>query len=132
MSDRNYQDTDLTDPHGEAEMLRAEVERWRTAAIQKDKLHAAAMSVVRASSYENEAIRDELEAITTERDALRAEVEQLRIDAERYRYLRERDLETISAGGVFAGMTPRNVVLNGEDLDHAVDAALKGDDHEWN
>lgn len=26
MSDREHQDTDLTDPHGEAEMLRAEVE----------------------------------------------------------------------------------------------------------
>lgn len=45
-------------------------------------------------------------------------------DAERYRWLRERDLGTISHGGVFAGMTPKNVVLNGDDLDEAIDCAL--------
>jgi hypothetical protein len=46
-------------------------------------------------------------------------------DAVRYQYLRGRDLETISNGGVFAGMTPDNIVLNGDDLDDAVDAAMK-------
>ena len=45
-------------------------------------------------------------------------------DAERYRWLRERDLDTIDAGGVFAGQTPQNLVLNGEDLDRAIDAAM--------
>lgn len=45
-------------------------------------------------------------------------------DAERYRWLRERDLDTIKQGGVFAGMTPANVVLNGPDLDSAIDAAM--------
>lgn len=45
-------------------------------------------------------------------------------NAERYEYLRGRDLETIRNGGVFAGMTPANVVLNGEDLDAAIDAAM--------
>jgi len=44
-------------------------------------------------------------------------------DAARYRWLRERDLDTIKAGGVFAGKTPANVVLNGEDLDVAIDDA---------
>lgn len=44
-------------------------------------------------------------------------------DAARYRWLRSRDLDTIKAGGVFAGKTPDNVVLNGEDLDAAIDAA---------
>ena len=44
--------------------------------------------------------------------------------AKRYAYLRERSLDAIKAGGVFAGMTPDNVVLNGEDLDAAIDAAL--------
>ncbi|HEK0054231.1 TPA: hypothetical protein SMO30_004773 [Pseudomonas aeruginosa] len=48
--------------------------------------------------------------------ALIAEVEHLRKDAARYRWLRERDLETIRQGGVFAGMTPENIVLNQEDL----------------
>lgn len=55
---------------------------------------------------------------------LGAECEALRADAERYRWLRERDLETISKGGVFAGMTPKNVVINLEDLDAAIDAAM--------
>lgn len=45
-------------------------------------------------------------------------------DAERYRWLRERDLDTVHAGGVFAGRTPDNVVLNGADLDTAIDAAM--------
>ena len=45
-------------------------------------------------------------------------------DAARYRWLRARDLETICQGGVFAGMTPQNVILNGQDLDAAIDAAL--------
>lgn len=44
-------------------------------------------------------------------------------DAARYRWLRARDLDTVKEGGVFAGMTPDNVVLAGEDLDHAVDLA---------
>lgn len=46
--------------------------------------------------------------------------------ADRYRYLRERPLDVVSAGGVFAGKTPDNVVLNGADLDAAVDAARTG------
>ena len=46
------------------------------------------------------------------------------LDAARYRWLRSRDLETISQGGVFAGMTPQNVILNEDDLDQAVDAAI--------
>ena len=45
-------------------------------------------------------------------------------DADRYRWLRSRDLDAISQGGVFAGMTPENVILNGEDLDEAIDAAI--------
>ncbi|HEH8494797.1 TPA: hypothetical protein SH495_005524 [Pseudomonas aeruginosa] len=52
--------------------------------------------------------------------------ESMRKDAVRYRWLRERDLETIRQGGVFAGMTPENIVLNQEDLDAAIDAALEG------
>jgi len=46
------------------------------------------------------------------------------LDASRYRYLRSRNLDTIGQGGVFAGMTPENVVLNGADLDQAIDAAM--------
>jgi len=45
-------------------------------------------------------------------------------DAARYRWLRERDLDTISNGGVFAGTTPDNVILNGVDLDIEIDKAM--------
>ncbi|WP_295377263.1 hypothetical protein [uncultured Pseudacidovorax sp.] len=45
-------------------------------------------------------------------------------DAARYAYLRMRPLDTIQRGGVFAGLVPANVVLNGDDLDAAVDAAM--------
>ena len=46
------------------------------------------------------------------------------LDAARYRWLRSRDLETVYDGGVFVGKTPDNVVLNFEDCDRAVDAAM--------
>ncbi|HCF2029392.1 TPA: ead/Ea22-like family protein [Pseudomonas aeruginosa] len=65
-------------------------------------------------------------ALLDEIDRLKAENEALRKDAARYRWLRERDLETIRQGGVFAGMTPENIVLNLEHLDAAIDAALEG------
>ena len=54
----------------------------------------------------------------------RIEFMQLQRDAARYQFLRNRDLESIKVGGVFAGMTPDNVVLNGVDLDAAIDAAM--------
>ena len=47
-------------------------------------------------------------------------------DAVRYRKLRAVDINTIHKGGVFAGLTPDNVVINGEDLDIAVDLLLDG------
>jgi hypothetical protein len=50
----------------------------------------------------------------------------LKQDALRYRWLRDRDLETLHKGGVFAGATPDNVVLNGCDLDERIDFALSG------
>lgn len=53
------------------------------------------------------------------------EIERLRTDAARYQYLRSRDLDTIHIGGVFAGRTHENVVVNGDDLDVAIDWAMK-------
>ncbi|CAJ9662373.1 Lar family restriction alleviation protein [Burkholderia pseudomallei] len=50
-------------------------------------------------------------------------LEMAEVYADRYRYLRERPLDAVSSGGVFAGKTPDNVVLNGADLDAAIDAA---------
>jgi len=67
---------------------------------------------------------DSWSAALVEVDKLRVEVEALRKDAERYRWLRSRDLDTISQGGVFAGLTPQNMVLNEETLDEAIDAAM--------
>ncbi|MNM07799.1 hypothetical protein D3C81_178540 [compost metagenome] len=63
----------------------------------------------------------QLQADLTGRDQ---QIDALSLDAGRYRWLRSRDLETISKGGVFAGLTPDNLVLNEETLDHAIDAAM--------
>ena len=51
-------------------------------------------------------------------------VDDLQLKADRYDFLRDRDLDAIKTGGVFAGKTPDNIVLNGDDLDAAIDAAL--------
>ncbi|WP_048646581.1 hypothetical protein [Nitratireductor soli] len=52
--------------------------------------------------------------------------EELARDAARYRYLRNRQTRPadMAAGGVFAGRTPDNVILGGEDLDRAIEAEL--------
>lgn len=47
-------------------------------------------------------------------------------DAQRYRWLRARELDSVHEGGVFAGQTPQNVVINGADLDAVIDAAIAG------
>lgn len=44
--------------------------------------------------------------------------------AARYYHLREKDLNAINSGGVFAGLTPDNKVLNGADLDAAIDREM--------
>lgn len=49
-------------------------------------------------------------------------------DARRYKWLRSRPLDSITGGGVFAGMTPQNIVLNGVDLDVAIDAEMAKED----
>ena len=56
--------------------------------------------------------------------ALIAENEGLRKNAERYLVLRQADVDTIHNGGLFAGLTPDNIVINGSDLDERVDAVL--------
>lgn len=53
-----------------------------------------------------------------------APMDDVRRDAERYRKLRSADINAIHKGGVFAGLTPDNVVINGEDLDIAVDLLI--------
>ncbi|MFY9960569.1 hypothetical protein [Pseudomonas sp.] len=60
--------------------------------------------------------------------SLIAEVKALRRDAERYQVLRQADIDTIENGGLFAGLTPDNLVINGHDLDVRTDEviALRG------
>ncbi|KAF4559154.1 hypothetical protein [Pseudomonas sp. CES] len=57
-------------------------------------------------------------------DQLKAENEALRKDAERYRVLRQADVDTIQNGGLFAGLAPDNIVINGHDLDRRTDAVI--------
>lgn len=57
-------------------------------------------------------------------DQLKAENEALRKDAERYRVLRQADVDTIHNGGLFPGLTPDNIVINGHDLDRRTDAVI--------
>jgi hypothetical protein len=56
---------------------------------------------------------------------LEAACDSMRKNDQRYRWLRKRNLETVHQGGVFVGLTPHNLVLNGEDMDKAVDAAMR-------
>ena len=48
--------------------------------------------------------------------------ETVRAYAIRYAVLRAAPIDAIRSGGVFAGQTPQNIVLNGGDLDAAIDA----------
>lgn len=61
-------------------------------------------------------------------DDVLAAIAALERDAARYRFLRDRSTTAtaIAAGGVFAGQVPDNLILGGEDLDRAVDAAMGG------
>lgn len=72
-----------------------------------------------------EQFKSEFVKVSKENPALKAEAKRLRADAKRYRYLRDRNLETIDKGGIFAGIVPENAVINGIDLDQHIDAALK-------
>lgn len=69
-------------------------------------------------------VAPEMRSLRATIDARDKRIAELELDAARYRYLRDRDLDTINVGGVFAGRVPENVVVNGEDLDAAIDAAL--------
>lgn len=85
----------------------------------------AATEVHTVVMKENEALVGAAQSIRDEWRKDQIEVEALRKNSDRYQWLRGRDLETIHRGGVFAGHTPRNVVLNGDDLDQAIDQAIR-------
>lgn len=56
---------------------------------------------------------------------LSAENKTLAQNAARYLVLRQADVDTIQNGGLFAGLTPENLVINGDDLDRRVDAVIE-------
>ena len=66
-----------------------------------------------------------IRALAAERDELQAKLDVATKDAARYQYLRNRDVDAIKKGGVFAGMTPQNVLLSHEHLDLAVDIEIR-------
>lgn len=51
-------------------------------------------------------------------------VDKLRKNAERYLVLRQADVDTIQNGGLFAGLTPDNIVISGHHLDERIDAVI--------
>lgn len=57
-------------------------------------------------------------------DEIVSELNQLTAEANRYRYLRAADIDAVHKGGVFAGKTPENLVINGVDLDEEIDVLL--------
>ena len=73
---------------------------------------------------ERDACKAEIAGLEASCSTLGSLVEDLRKGNDRYQYLRGRDLNTIRVGGLFAGKTPDNLVLNGNELDAAVDAAI--------
>lgn len=77
-----------------------------------------------AARRERDLCRVEIAGLTASVGNLCRLVDELRPGHDRYQWLRDRPLETVAQGGVFAGKTPDNVVLNGSDLDAAIDAAL--------
>ena len=70
-------------------------------------------------------LRDQVNSLEQRRHAEQQACQAAERDAERYRWLRGRNLEAIHQGGVFAGITPENMVVNGVDLDAAVDSAIE-------
>lgn len=74
---------------------------------------------------ESQNLSDQLGRCDRERRELKAENESLKKDAERYQVLRQANIDTIHNGGLFAGLTPDNVVINGCDLDDRTDAVIR-------
>ncbi len=90
---------------------------WRAAEEreQKVKLFDEAQAITIELGHAN---------VSTALKALIRENKSLRTDAERYQVLRQADIDTIQNGGLFAGLTPENLVINGHDLDERTDAVI--------
>lgn len=90
--------------------LKAECERLR-------KLPTA-WSEVYQQSEDNDELLDRVLQLSNENEALTK-------NANRYLVLRQADVDTIQNGGLFAGLVPENLVINGEDLDRRTDAVIE-------
>lgn len=90
--------------------LKAECERLR-------KLPTV-WSEVYQQSEENDELLDQVLQLSNENKALAK-------NADRYLVLRQDDVDTIQNGGLFAGLTPDNLVINGEDLDRRTDVVIE-------
>ena len=66
---------------------------------------------------------DHIHGYRTQVEAGALMIESMRRDAERYRWLRNRDLYA-RYYGVVVETTPDNIVINGKELDNAIDAAM--------
>lgn len=67
---------------------------------------------------------DAIHSLQVRNAELRSENKTLRKDADRYLVLRQADVDTIHNGGLFAGLTPDNIVINGHHLDEQTDAVI--------
>lgn len=68
--------------------------------------------------------QSEVNVLREENVKLRADVVRLSRDADRYEVLRQENIDTIDNGGLFAGLVPENLVINGNDLDRRTDAVI--------
>ncbi|WP_233343518.1 hypothetical protein [Burkholderia cepacia] len=103
--------------------------RWAARATSNLATREALMSLLAAHPGQPEPRAEVTHGDTTMGECMASLLDRLEaaeLYADRYRYLRERPLDAVSTGGVFAGKTPDNVVLNGADLDAAIDAARTG------
>lgn len=120
---------------GKAAIILNEVpEPWRgiikSIAIDRDDafnrgVEVSAQYIDHLSTGHSRAIRD-LKTSSTQGDVASNVDADVKTDAIRYRHLRHKDVDTIYSGGVFAGQTPQNYVLNKEDLDQTIDAEMAG------
>lgn len=108
-----------------------EADRQQAIGVASDTQHARDSAELRnlcasrdEARRERDLVRAELAGLEASAGHLGRLVDELRPGHDRYQHLRERDLDAIAKGGVFAGLVPDNLVLNGIDLDRAIDESI--------